>query len=407
MKFKLISTIAILVVLASFSESCTKTSSLATTSSSTYGTSTTTDSYGTYTEPASTYSPYQQSTTTSSTSSSSNANYNIVDSIDDNPLINKAKGTTTASSTTSSSTTSSSSAVTLNGDNLQNIETSLPDNYSLAGSFNVDQDTYLPGGLFDSYLPSKNQWRVSGVVAVGTDLLVTASDTSGLFKKGTVILMNSETGQDWKDLGSKWLGVSYPMNSDIKGITFDSDGNVYANSAKGFLYVLSQPSFSVVKNTSDIVSGLDIASIGSGIVVVSTSTGLKKYTSSDSFAVGTDFAKGLVPTGGVCTDSDGNLYVVSSNAIKKVNSSLIVSTVISDVGTAPIDVAVTDSGKIFVLTSSGIKIYSSAGVLAKTFAQGDVASPVSISASGEDIFVGDAGTTYKDSKVLRYSTVSL
>jgi len=417
MKFKLISTVALLVILVSFTENCTKAPSTLTgqygatgATSNMYGTGTTGYNYtstGAYTEPTSTYTPYQQGTSTNSAYTSDQAsNYNIVDSIDDNPLINKDKnGTVSSASKTGSSTL-------LTADNLPNLQPYVPsgsivsDNYSLAGSFKVDQDSYLPGGLLDSFLPSKNQWRASGIAAVGSDLLVTASDASGLFKKGTVILMNGETGQDWKDLGSKWLGATYPMNYDVKGITFDADGQIYATSMKDFVYVLAQPTFTVEKFSAGIVDGIDIAVIASGTVVVATTSGLKKFSTSSSFTSSTDFGQGVAPTGGICADIVGNLYVVSSNSIKKVDSNGAVSTVINDVGAVPIDVAVSDSERIFVLTSSGIKLYSSNGSLVKTFAQGETASPVAITNSGEDIFVADAGTSYKDSKVLRYSTAN-
>jgi hypothetical protein len=278
--------------------------------------------------------------------------------------------------------------------------------YTLAGTFPVDQDSYIPSSIpfIGALAPTRNQWQAVGIAAVGSDIIISAKDSSGLFKKGTVITMNGETGKDWKNVGSAWLGLKHPMDATVKGITVDENGNIFASDSSKYIYSLAQPSFSVTLNVSGVSGAMDIASVGTSLIVASTS-GLKKFDSS-ALTSGTDFAAGVTPSGGIGSDSAGNIYVVSGSTIKKINSSGSASDFVTGV-TGAIDVVANNSNQVCVLTSDGIKMYDAAGKALSTFGSGDYSNAMAIATNGTDIFVADAGQSYKNSMVVKYSVMSL
>ena len=281
-------------------------------------------------------------------------------------------------------------------------------NYALAGNMKVDQDSYIPAVIpFSNFVPSRNQWQSVGVAASGSTVIVSAFDSSGLLKKGTAITMNAETGLEWKNIGSTLLGTRHPMDATVKGITIDSSGKMYAVDAQKYIYVLSKAN-TIDKVYAGVSGGLDIAAVSDGIVVA-TSTGLKKYPStisSKEASSPTELGAGVTATGGIGTDKSGNVYVVSSNVIKKVTSTGKVSDFTTNVEGA-IDVAVNNAGKVFVLTSQGIILYDETGKQINSFGQGDFASPTAIASNGTDVFVSDKGSSYKTSQVVKYSILSL
>lgn len=279
------------------------------------------------------------------------------------------------------------------------------DTYSLAGNLLVDQDNYIPPTIpyIGAFAPSKNQWQGVGVAATSSDIMISAFDLSGFFKKGTVITMNASTGKDWKNIGSTWLGTKYPMDSTVKGITVDSTGKMFAVDSNKYIYVVTKTS-SVQKVDAGISGGIDITAVSDGLIVA-TSTGLKKYAYS-TLNTGAEFSAGLVPTGGICTDKSGNIYAIVGTSIKKITPTGTASDVIANVNNA-VDVAVNDKGRIFVLTKEGIIMYDDAGKQLSTFGGGDFASPTAIAASGTNLYVADNGTSYKDSQVVKYSVLSL
>ncbi len=281
------------------------------------------------------------------------------------------------------------------------------ESYTLAGNIAVDQDSYIPASIpFGALAPSRNQWQGVGVAATGSTIIITAFDKSGLFKKGTAISMNAETGKDWKNIGSTLLGTRHPLDVTVKGITVDPSGKIFAVDAQKYIYVISKAN-TVDKIDAGISGGLDIATVSDGIVVATT-TGLKKYPSSiTSKDVGspTELGAGLTATGGMGTDSAGNIYVISNSTVKKVTSTGTVSDLITGVDGA-IDVAVNSSGKVFVLTSQGIVMYDAAGKKIDTFGNGDFLVPTAIASNGKDIFVTDSGETYQTSQVVKYSVLS-
>ncbi len=276
--------------------------------------------------------------------------------------------------------------------------------YTLANTFKVDQDSYDPTGLVDKFLPSRNQWQAVGVAVSGSNIYVTAFDKSGVFKKGTVISMDSESGKNWKNIGSTLLGAKYPMDATVKGIAVDSSGNLFANDTNNFIYQLMQPKFSLQKVSAGLSDALDIASLNSSLIVATT-TGLKKYESS-AVSSGTDFATGLSVSGGIGSDGSGNLYVISGSVIKKIDASGNAKDFITD-ATGAIDVVATEAKKVCVLTADGIKMYDETGKFVSTFGAGDYTHATSIAASGKDLFIADTGNTYADSKVIKYSIMTL
>lgn len=279
------------------------------------------------------------------------------------------------------------------------------DVYALAGNLLVDQDSYIPSSIpyIGQLAPSKNQWQGVGVASNGTDIIISAFDISGFFKKGTVITMNANTGRDWKNIGSQWLGTKHPMDATVKGIAVDGGGKMYAIDNNKYIYSLTKTS-AVLKVDAGISGGLDITTVSDGLVV-STSTGLKKFPYS-TLNTGSEFAAGVVPTGGLCTDKEGNIYVVAGSSIKKITSTGTASDFVTDISNG-VDVAVNDKGRVFVLTKDGIVMYDDKGKKLNVFGQGDFALPSAIAAYGTDLYVADTGSSYKDSQVIKYSIMSL
>ncbi|GIW21657.1 MAG: hypothetical protein KatS3mg068_0664 [Candidatus Sericytochromatia bacterium] len=283
-----------------------------------------------------------------------------------------------------------------------NTSTSNSVSYTLSNNFPVDQDKYIPSSipLIGAYVPDKNQWQAVGVAISNSTLYITAYDKSGLFKKGTVITMDSASGKNWKNLGSAWLGTRHPMDATVKGLAVDTSNNIFAADSTRLLYALKAPKYSVNKINSGFSSN-DVA-IFNGNVIVSTSTGLKKFDS--SLSGGSEFATNITSSSGIGADNN-NLYVVSGSEIKKVTSSGSVSTFVKSVSGA-IDVA-SNGNNVFVLTSEGINMYDKNGKLLGTFAQDELVSPQSIACNSNNVFVADSGSSQKDSQILVYSNMAL
>jgi hypothetical protein len=285
-----------------------------------------------------------------------------------------------------------------------NTSTSSIINYTLTNNFLVDQDKYIPSSipLIGSYVPDRNQWQAVGIDISGSNLIISAYDKSGLFKKGTIITMDSSTGKNWKNLGSAWLGTRHPMDATVKGVTVDSSGNIYAADSTSILYSLKSPKYSVLKINSSFSSN-DIVSLNDNSIIISTPTGLKKSDSSLSNFV--DFASSIKSSSGIGKDNNGNLYVISNNEVKKVTSTGNVISIIKGISDA-IDVTA-NANNIFVLTSSGINAYDKNGKFLGSFAQGELLSPQSITCDSKNVYVADSGSSQKDSQVFVYSSMSL
>ncbi|RYY00424.1 carboxypeptidase regulatory-like domain-containing protein, partial [bacterium] len=88
-------------------------------------------------------------------------------------------------------------------------------------TFKVDQD-FL------------NQWQAKGVAVSNGVVYATVADNTSLFKKGSVVKMDAE-GANWKNIGSSWLGLRYPLDKTIQGIDINGT-NLAVVDSKGSLY---------------------------------------------------------------------------------------------------------------------------------------------------------------------------
>lgn len=265
--------------------------------------------------------------------------------------------------------------------------------YSSDGSFKVDQDTF-------------NQWQAANIATDGTNLYVAAVDTKTP-AKGTVITMDT-SGGSWKDIGKSLLAtfslgaLGYKMNKTITGLSVDSSGNVLVSDAADRVYTMATPKFSISTVELPLSGALDVASNGSDYFVA-TASGIQKIDSSASSA--TIFGS-VTPTGGLGTDSSGNLYAVVGSSIKKFSASGTATDVVKNLSFAT-DVAVDNSGNIFVLGSSSVTWYDAKGVKQGEFGSGELQAPkaLCVDLSGS-VFVADAGTDYKTSMIFKYSPSS-
>lgn len=252
-----------------------------------------------------------------------------------------------------------------------------------SGSFLVDQ----------AFL---NQWQAKGIAVSGGSIYVTASDASGLSKKGTVIKMNSSDGKSWKDLGGSLGGLRHPMDATVEGLALNGATIVAVDSA-GKVYTLdaSNGGVKVIKASG----GKDVAA-GAGSIYIAGGTVEK----TDASATARTPIAGLIPSGGVSSDNLGNVYAVSGNTVKKADSSGQVMDVITTDLNGPSDVAVDSrNGDLYVLDSTMIKRFNSTGQLLVSFASG-ATKPVGIAVDESGaVYVADFGATYKDSKVFKFA----
>ena len=300
--------------------------------------------------------------------------------------------------------------------------TGIPNNK--VGTFKADQGSIL----YD--------WQVKGVAASGGSIYVSAADTGGLMKAGTVLKMDASSGKNWKDMGSKFLGLSHPISSTVQGITI-SGGSILAVD-DNYIYSVDS-SGSVKKNKGN--GGTDIAAGGGVVYVAGKGTVGRTDTSGSSFTP----LGGVSASGGIGCDSYGNLFVVSGNAIKKIgtngggsySSSYSGSTYTdpmsygntSNYGStyssptygstgmdasmaqdvvmglnAPVDVAIDNrNGDIYVLDGTEIRRFDQNGTIMVSFpSTAKKGSSIAVDESG-NIYVADTGSTSKESCVIKFA----
>lgn len=250
-------------------------------------------------------------------------------------------------------------------------------------TFNVDQDWL-------------NQWQAKGVAASNGTVYVTVGDNTSLFKKGSIIRMDTDSGKNWKNIGSMWLGLRYPLDKTIKGIAINGT-NLVAIDSKGAYYN--------VENNKKVKSfktgpGTDIA-VGAGSVFISNGSSVEK---ADSTGQGRSVISGLTTTGGIGCDTQGNLYAVSGSGVKKVDSSLLITDIITQGVENGLDVAVDDkNGFIYVLENSQIKRFTTTGVLTATFGNGAIKAVSITTDELGNVYVADEGKDHKTSKIIKFS----
>lgn len=271
-----------------------------------------------------------------------------------------------------------------------NTEAASASGMTATGNFKVDRDML-------------NEWQAVGVVSDGSKLYVTAVDRKTL-TKGTVIQMDSSSGESWKNLGRSTLKSvltlgfgGYALSKNIQGIALDSSNNLFVNDSTQYLYQLSAPKYGIKKVKSGLSGALDLA-VSNGSVFVSTSSGIQKYDT--SLTGGVSFGTVSV-SGGIATDAQGNVYVVSGTTIQKLDANGNATQVVSGLS-SPVDVTVGQNGKIYVLESDAVKEFEN-GTLKSTFGSGDFKNAKSVFAdSSGAVFVADMGTSHKDSQVIKY-----
>lgn len=261
-------------------------------------------------------------------------------------------------------------------------------NKQIAG-FKVDQDVL-------------NQWQVRGIDVSGGSIFLAAVDVRNITHKGTVIKMNAQTGQEWKDLGKAWLGLRHPLNSSASGIAVSSSGALLVVDEKDSLFSVDPSTGTVETTTAD--SALDI-SASNGTVWISSIRGLEK---SDSTAASRTLIPKVAASGGVGTDPAGNAYVCVQNTIMKVTPEGIVTSAVRSFLKSPTDVAIDPrNNDIYVLDSGEIKRYDAQGEFIVSFGSGAL-TPVSIDLDETGaLYVADFARDHRSSQILKYEAVPL
>lgn len=260
--------------------------------------------------------------------------------------------------------------------------------YSAEGSFMVDQDTF-------------NQWQAVNVASDGINVYVAAVDAKSP-AKGTVITMDA-SGGSWKDIGKSLLAtisfgaLGYKMDETITGLALDSSGNVLVTDTADRVYSMATPKYSITETEMAISGTYDVVSAGDNYYVASA-TGIQKFGS--DLSAPSSFGS-VTPTGGLGADSAGNVYAVVGTGIKKFDAAGKATDVAKDLS-SPIDVAVDSSGNIFVLTSSSVVWFNSSGAKQGEFGNGEFQTPTAIAADSNGVWVVDAGSSHKDSALIKY-----
>jgi hypothetical protein len=251
------------------------------------------------------------------------------------------------------------------------------------GVFKVDQDML-------------NDWQAKGIAVSGGAIYVSASDSSGLMKKGTVIKMNSSDGKGWKNLASAILGLRHPMDSTVTGLAI-SGGTIVAGDTNGKVYTIdaSKGSVKTIKGSGaiDVAAGGGSFYLANGMVE-KTDAGVSSRSPFGS----------LSANGGIGADSQGNVYAVNGNVVKKADLSGQVTDVITTDLNGGLDVAVDGrNGDIYVLEPSMVKRFNANGQLLSQFPNGATkAVSIAVDEMGF-VYVADNGKDKKDSKVIKFS----
>lgn len=262
--------------------------------------------------------------------------------------------------------------------------------YTADGNFKTDRDFF-------------NEWQAIGVAIKGNTLYVAAVDQTGIFKKGTVLKMDSNNGQNWKDLGSTLLGLNHPIKKSIKGVAVDKGQNLFAVDSEEYLYSLLSPKYNIKKAKAGS-GAIDIVSEGS-YLFVATAGGLKKYSA--DLTGGATVGSNINFTGGIGSDGKGNIYGICGTVIKKIEITGNATDIISGIDSTAIDVVVDNQDNVLVLTDSGINKYTN-GRLVAVFGEGSFTKAASIAVDeSKNVYVADTGTNNKDSKIIKYSTNGL
>jgi hypothetical protein len=255
-------------------------------------------------------------------------------------------------------------------------------------AFKVDQDLL-------------NQWQPKGIVASGGILYVSAVDVRNVFKKGTVIKLSTESGKDWKNMGSMWLGLRHPISSNARGITLNGSNALLVVDEKGGIYSVDASTNKVTRTEAE--GALDIAA-GGGKVFIYSQRGLEQ---ADDSGQGATLVSNVNATGGIDVDGEGNAYVPVQNTVVKVSADGQVTTLINQYLSTPADVAIDRrTGDIYVLDAGEIKRFTANGTFVVDFGSGAL-SPVAITCDENGaLYVADFGRDHKTAQVIQYEPAS-
>jgi hypothetical protein len=254
-------------------------------------------------------------------------------------------------------------------------------------TFKVDQDLF-------------NQWQATGISVSAGTIYVSVADTKNVFKKGSIISMDANSGKSWKNIGSTWLGLRYPIDQTIHGVSA-TGSNIVAIDTKGVLYNIENK-----KKINSVKSGpgTDVA-VGAGVIYIANGGNVERAEASGE---GRTIIPNLSVSGGITTDTRGNLYAISGNGIKMVEAGGSglnnISDVVTNGITGGVDLAVDDkNGFIYVLENGGIQRFTTSGVLVASFGNGATKGVAIATDELGNVYVADEGKDYKESKIIKFA----
>lgn len=247
-----------------------------------------------------------------------------------------------------------------------------------------------------------NDWQPTGLVAYGGNLYVSAIDISSLIKKGTVIKMSAQNGEEWQDIASSWMGLRHPLNSGTRGLAMTDAGLLLVTDKDKDVFSVAPSGGEVTKIEAD--SAIDVAA-GNGVVWFSSLRGLEK---SDSSGSSRQLISGVAASGGIGVDKEGNAYVPVRNSIKKVSPAGEVTDLISEYLNAPVDVAVDPrNGDVYVLDKNEVKRFDKEGQFIINFSSSALhASSIALDDNGA-LYIAEFGSSSDNAQIIKYDAVPL
>lgn len=237
-------------------------------------------------------------------------------------------------------------------------------------------------------------WQAKGIAVSGGTMYVSAFGTVKLvLTAGTVLKIGSDG--KIKDFATGTLGLTHPIAKTVEGISISGSTLFVADAAAMYSVDATSGKVTTVKGTG----GKDVAATSGGVFVANGSV-----DKSDAAFASRSPVAGLSATGGVGSDSTGNVYAVSGNTIKKADTSGQVMDIVTSDLSAPIDVAVDNrNGDLYVLDQTEVKRFNSSGSLLVKFPSG-ATTPAAITTDESGmVYVADTGTSKKDSKIIKFS----
>ncbi|GIW22251.1 MAG: hypothetical protein KatS3mg068_1258 [Candidatus Sericytochromatia bacterium] len=209
--------------------------------------------------------------------------------------------------------------------------------------------------------------------------------------------MNSESGKEWENIGESWFGLKYNIDKSVTGISV-SGSNLVAVDRNGSLHILENMKSIKSKKTG---GGIDVA-VGAGMIFIANGSGVEK---ADNSGEGRTLIPNVYITAGITCDSQGNIYGISGNIVKKFDSTgTNVTDVITQGLSGPIDVALDEKNNfIYVLEQREIKRFTTSGILTASFSNGAIkANGIATDELG-NVYVSDEGKDYKTSKIIKFA----